>query len=654
MRVLGPKEYLENLKYQRVNEEVFQNDISWGDSLVGRMFASVGRKVSDTYNNKKIGDLLKKLEDTINVEALKTVEKNVPEIKESSDKAKQKPIIDRLIGYLEKGDIEGVKRLSENVEFDNVLNKLNDDDRKFIESLLDDKVDSESDTSIGNIETSLKDFKTIIDTVVVESYYDFSEYFSINESINNYDQFKVLIKREKDLMKRNLKSIFIEIKKFYKNPKYTIIDSANFLTKGDKSKFVDFKKVSEISKEISDFLKLVKDGRININDQNIKDKIVKLKLDESILIKEEFQWDSNRASGVISNLKKIDTKVDVASLSENDEKIENIKQFPIDSLKIVQIFKDASRLFIKQRIPSSRSDGRISNSRAQDWEKVDRNGGVEGVDPKNPGSGPFRRISLFDKWNDGVLDIINKYDNIISNAVIKKKDGSIAKDKEGENVSPLKKFMIDSLEKPELQIGGSAQSTYLRSHLGMDEKTASSFSEDGKKSSGNKSDNETKLDSKWEWVDSEISKTEHKGLYRFSIRSNIELEKGDLKIKFPQSDSIYLYISGNNGKNNKNNYPYWGIISDRDDWIKIDGYSISNKNPDTNIYYCEINFDKKGISLTNVTDIYSRGRFEIQEKVKDFKFEINKIIKFKRYLKDKKTFNIDNDFTKGCKKELQK
>ena len=65
MRVLGPKEYLESLKYQKV-DEAFQNDVSWGDSLVGRMFSSVGRKISDTYNNKKIGDLLKKLEMTLN------------------------------------------------------------------------------------------------------------------------------------------------------------------------------------------------------------------------------------------------------------------------------------------------------------------------------------------------------------------------------------------------------------------------------------------------------------------------------------------------------------------------------------------------------------------------------------------------------------
>lgn len=653
MRVLGPKEYLENLKYQKINEEVFNNDINWGDSLVGRMFSSVGRKVSDTYDNKKIEDLLKKLKDEINVQALPTVVKENPDLKESADKVKLGAFINSLIDLLDKGDINGVKKISQEDEFESVLNKLPEDSKNYLTSLISDtsnESEEDSDVSVGNVDQSLKDFSTIVDTIFTEGYITFDNY-TLNENIANFDQFKVLIKRDKDLIKKNLKKIFIEVKNFNKNSNYNVITSV---------KNTKDRKISELSKQISDFFKAVKDGKIDIKNNDIKNKILKLKINEK-LINEEFEWDD--INTLVSDLKKIDTTVDPKSLEDKDASIKDIKQFPINSIRIVRIFNDAARLFIKQRIPSSRSGGKISNSRAADWEKIDRNGSVEGVNPDAPGAGPFRRISMFQKWNQGVLNIIDEYDYIISNAVIKRKDGTIVKNKEGDNASPLKSFMVDSLERPEMQISGGAQSSYLKSHLGMDDKNIDKLDFDTKSKKEIESKKINKGDTKWEWVDSKIDNLKDlKGLIKFKIKSPVEISfrKLNTKSQFPIKDDgrwIYLYIVGGN-KNDKNEYKYWGIFSDRDDWVNSPGYSTESdsKIQDNNIYYCEIKLNKESIEVKNVYDIFNNKGYEKGDKVDNFTFRLIKVVK--KYLKGTDIFQINdtNLYIKGCKLErgLQK
>jgi hypothetical protein len=407
---------------------------------------------------------------------------------------------------------------------------------------------------------------------------------------------------------------------------------------------------------------MIKDGKIDIKDKDIKSRILKLNLNESILIREFFEWDDNEISKIISNLNKIETSVDTKDLDNKDKSVKDIKQFPVNSLNIVKIFNDASRIFIKQRIPSSRTGGKISNSRAEDWEKIDRNGNIEGVDPEKPGPGPFRKISLFNKWNQGVLSIINEYDYIISNAVVVGKDGKIVMNKEGDSVSPLKNFMINSLEKPEMQINGSAQAAYLKDHLGMDDKSVNNLVKSDK-NKYKKEDESNKTDDKWEWIDVSTKYSELKGLLRFKMKRPVQLIFMNLngtEVDFPVKDDdrwLYLYIAGSN-RNDKNEYKYWGIFTDRDDWIKSDGYKTeSNPSVHTNnIYYCEIKLNKESIDVKNIYDIYEDGGYNKGDKVKEFSFKSIKTIK--KYVKGNDNFKIndDNKFISGCKKQkgLQK
>lgn len=76
MRVLGPKEYLESLKYQKTNEEVFVNDVNWGDSLLGRLINSTIRKSKIGYNYSKVEPILKNLQLTMDDLIARSIEKD--------------------------------------------------------------------------------------------------------------------------------------------------------------------------------------------------------------------------------------------------------------------------------------------------------------------------------------------------------------------------------------------------------------------------------------------------------------------------------------------------------------------------------------------------------------------------------------------------
>ena len=59
-RILDHKSFIKNRSI-KINE-VFTNDIPWGDSLIGRLINSISRKASISYNNRRISSLIKRLE----------------------------------------------------------------------------------------------------------------------------------------------------------------------------------------------------------------------------------------------------------------------------------------------------------------------------------------------------------------------------------------------------------------------------------------------------------------------------------------------------------------------------------------------------------------------------------------------------------------
>lgn len=59
-RILDHKSFIKS-RSSKINE-VFTNDIPWGDSLIGRLINSISRKASISYNNRRISSLIKRLE----------------------------------------------------------------------------------------------------------------------------------------------------------------------------------------------------------------------------------------------------------------------------------------------------------------------------------------------------------------------------------------------------------------------------------------------------------------------------------------------------------------------------------------------------------------------------------------------------------------
>jgi hypothetical protein len=85
-------------------------------------------------------------------------------------------------------------------------------------------------------------------------------------------------------------------------------------------------------------------------------------------------------------------------------------------IEIVRLFNRAWRIHTPGVIPSGRTGGRVSNSVFREYENLGDGAGT----PDQPGSGPYRNIELFEKWNEAVQDILSdtKYRPIFSDKAI--------------------------------------------------------------------------------------------------------------------------------------------------------------------------------------------------------------------------------------------
>ena len=76
-------------------------------------------------------------------------------------------------------------------------------------------------------------------------------------------------------------------------------------------------------------------------------------------------------------------------------------------LRILDIFKQAYRLYAKDVIPSGRPDGRISQSVFREYEYIGTSTNVpEWKENANPGYGPWADKLVFNKWEDEVMKIL--------------------------------------------------------------------------------------------------------------------------------------------------------------------------------------------------------------------------------------------------------
>jgi hypothetical protein len=121
-------------------------------------------------------------------------------------------------------------------------------------------------------------------------------------------------------------------------------------------------------------------------------------------------------------------KVDVKEVNELkdsvDEKVDDV--FPIGStgardriIRIVNLFGKAYRMYATDYIPSGRPEGRISLKTFREYTYI---GGEKGAPDwgadKTPGLGPWAAIAVFDKWQDGIMGLLEKpkYRKILANA----------------------------------------------------------------------------------------------------------------------------------------------------------------------------------------------------------------------------------------------
>ena len=73
-------------------------------------------------------------------------------------------------------------------------------------------------------------------------------------------------------------------------------------------------------------------------------------------------------------------------------------------MEIVRLFQRAWRMHTPGIIPSGRTNGKVSTSVFMEYEYMGK--GSPGT-PDSPGSGPYRNIELYEKWNEAVTNILS-------------------------------------------------------------------------------------------------------------------------------------------------------------------------------------------------------------------------------------------------------
>ncbi len=339
----------------------------------------------------------------------------------------------------------------------------------------------------------------------------------------------------------------------------------------------------------------------------------------------KIEGDNNKITQIIYNGKNFDfdeflkskgLSTDPESITKTTKNLERslegkatelVKEAQIDAIEIVRIFNQAGRLITKTNIPSTRSGGKISVARSNNWESLDGSA----IDPQNP-RGPVRNIKLFQRWNDGVLKLIKKYDDVLKNAKIKTSSGELVKPK-----YPISKFMVDCLEDGKLfkSMSGRGssddagyQKKYLMEHLELDEATASKI-ESSSSSDKSLTNYEFKLMDK-----PQSAKALAKTINRLS---------GKFTINGTTKENISLYMTEFYSLNTNEHITY---LSTSDKYVKrfANGYTAEN-NVDDPIYLIKLSasnqfgknttFKSKAIICCSADEVKSAKMIDIELKI---------------------------------------
>ena len=298
--------FIENRKLEFNKEnisEALQNDITWGDSLVGRLMASIFRMGKLGVDMISIKGLLTRLENVINQSVIDEVSKNNNEFNELKENIKKKSIKEGIVDTISDKP-----------------NKTSD--------VVDEYIDEYGDDYIYTIINELpNDLKNILlytinqNNIEKENKIDLSLYKNIIKNLqslkgilSNYGDIEIdgeqpSNDKNNDSENNNIKKILNDIfnNKIGEDDKDKYINILNNALKKQK----DIKISNDIKKALQKLTNLTESIKIQSNEKNAISAFTKLKNDIDILQSSKEKGlgiDINFINEILSNNKKDDVK----------------------------------------------------------------------------------------------------------------------------------------------------------------------------------------------------------------------------------------------------------------------------------------------------------------------------------------------------------
>jgi hypothetical protein len=182
-----------------------------------------------------------------------------------------------------------------------------------------------------------------------------------------------------------------------------------------------------------------------------------------------------------------------------------------------------------------------------------------GVDQERPGAGPFRNIKLYDKWNSGILKVMNDYSHVLKggNTVVRLSDTDGSG--KGNLVKPSKslwQFMLDALEGGKitgLATGNNAtqQHAFLVGYFGdgiKKEKTTTDSTETSTKATGatgSTGSTGEEVDKVEYFKETDFIDVSTSNLYRTEVLGSINSSDSGSILPNAPNEVVYMYVSKN-------------------------------------------------------------------------------------------------------------
>jgi hypothetical protein len=473
-------------KTQFINE-VMSNDIGWGDSLVGRMFASIFRVAKMGVDNKRVDFALGRLKSLAESTIVLSVEEAKKEIETLKQEAETVAKKEAFVDAIKNNQVDTAVKALGQAKVIEVIAELPEEIQPVFLAIISNS------TALATSNTSAT---ASGGTNSIASSTDKPEGAGVSDKPEVVGQ--AASGDEGKLQK--IQNTINSLKKIIEDKKAKGEDTAqdeNQLAVAERTHKVISEKLAKakaeaekqpvasaeqgvpdsIQEAIAILEHIVESLCTSLNYQPINEELTGGIKTNSILdafrkqtnkeVKEMSKEDAEKElPNAIKELEKSaqeDVKKIAQEANETGKKYETViksnKKVLTDPIEVLRIFNDVNRIMIKGNIPSVRTGGKVSVSRANNWEKLDGSS----VNPTSPGGGPFRNIKLFSKWNDGVLALMK--DKALESFFNSK---WILVDGEEKQVSyTITSFITDMLNDQQAFGKPGYQKTYLEKHFGV-------------------------------------------------------------------------------------------------------------------------------------------------------------------------------------------